>query len=74
MQTATTVSSKFCRASEQSPEYIHTYKTTPLSLWNSAGFKLFIGINYRRYRKIFKIYNCPANVIDDMHTLMTTIV
>jgi DNA excision repair protein ERCC-3 len=50
---------------EKSPEYIHTYRVTPLSLWNAAssGFsaaQIIEGL--REYAK----YDLPSNVVRDI--------
>src|SRR5919205_4134195 len=50
---------------EKSPEYIHTYRITPLSLWNaaSAGLQaadIIDGLNE------FAKYPVPGNVIQDI--------
>jgi DNA excision repair protein ERCC-3 len=54
---------------DKSPEYIHTYSITPLSLWNAAslGMKSFEVIDrLRTYSK----YPVPQNVEDDIKELM----
>ena len=54
---------------EKSPEYIHTYSITPLSLWNAAALgmksdEVIEGLI--RYSK----YPLPQNVVDDIGELM----
>ncbi len=54
---------------DKSPEYIHTYSITPLSLWNAASLGLTpmsVVENLSRYSK----YPLPQNVIDDVNELM----
>lgn len=54
---------------EKSPEYMHTYVITPLSLWNAAslGWKPDLVIeNLTKYSK----YPVPQNVTQDIHELM----
>lgn len=54
---------------DKSPEYIHTYSITPLSLWNAAslGMKpLNVIENLTRFSK----YPLPQNVVDDINELM----
>jgi len=54
---------------EKSPEYIHTYVITPLSLWNasSLGWSSEKVIeNLERFSK----YALPRNVVQDIHELM----
>jgi DNA excision repair protein ERCC-3 len=50
---------------EKSPEYIHTYRITPLSLWNAASSGLsasqIIG-----YLEDFSKYGLPSNVVRDI--------
>jgi DNA excision repair protein ERCC-3 len=53
---------------EKSPEYIHTYRITPLSLWSAAATGLHpaeIADRLRRYAK----YEVPGNVLADVHEL-----
>src|SRR5215467_12797185 len=54
---------------EKSPEHIHTYRISPLSLWNAAASGLtpdqVIG-SLSHYSK----YNVPANIITDIHDYM----
>ena len=54
---------------EKSPEYIHTYRITPLSLWNaaSAGLKAVeILSDLEKYSK----YSLPSNVVRDIDDYM----
>ena len=54
---------------EKSPEYIHTYRITPLSLWNaaSAGLKAVeILSDLENYSK----YSLPSNVVRDIDEYM----
>lgn len=49
----------------KSPEFIHTYRVTPLSIWNAAA----LGISFVEIRKgmeRFSRYEPPANVLADM--------
>ena len=49
----------------KSPEFIHTYRVTPLSIWNAAA----LGISFAEIRKgmeRFSRYEPPANVLADM--------
>jgi DNA excision repair protein ERCC-3 len=49
----------------KSPEFIHTYKVTPLSLWNAAA----LGMPFKDILEGFEAfsrYNIPSNVIVDM--------
>ncbi len=54
---------------EKSPEYIHTYSITPLSLWNAAALGITssqVVETLQRYSK----YPVPGNVADDIAELM----
>lgn len=53
---------------EKSPEYIHTYRITPLSLWNAASGGLPAAEIATRLQAFAK-YPVPANVIADIHEL-----
>ncbi|MCX8000403.1 MAG: helicase-associated domain-containing protein, partial [Leptospiraceae bacterium] len=50
---------------EKSPEYLHTYRISPLSLWNAASSKMtadeIIGSLER-----FARYSIPKNVINEI--------
>src|SRR5512147_2185424 len=55
---------------EKSPEYIHTYRITPLSLWNAAAAGLSaaeIVESLERYSK----YDLPGNVRVDILDLVS---
>ena len=54
---------------EKSPEYIHTYAITPLSLWNAAALGWSPDKVIRNLKKFSK-YPLPHNVIADIHELM----
>ena len=54
---------------DKSPEYMHTYSITPLSLWNAAALgmtPLNVVTNLSKYSK----YPLPQNVVDDVNELM----
>src|SRR6266498_5120814 len=53
---------------EKSPEYIHTYRITPLSLWNAAAAGLPAEAMIERL-KTFAKYPVPQNVIADVYEL-----
>src|SRR3954470_11286719 len=53
---------------EKSPEYIHTYRITPLSLWNAAAAGLPADAMVERLKDFAK-YPVPQNVIADVHEL-----
>src|ERR1044071_105377 len=53
---------------EKSPEYIHTYRITPLSLWNAAAAGLPANAMVERLQAFAK-YPVPQNVIADVHEL-----
>src|SRR3989475_3295891 len=53
---------------EKSPEHIHTYRITPLSLWNAAA----AGLSAERMVAAlveFAKYPVPQNVLADVHDL-----
>ena len=55
---------------EKSPEYLHTYRITPLSLWNAAAAGLTaaeVVASLERYAK----YDLPANVRTDIFELVS---
>jgi len=54
---------------DKSPEYIHTYSITPLSLWNAASLGLRAGDVEERLAAYSK-YPLPRNVVDDIRELM----
>lgn len=49
----------------KSPDYMHTYKTTPLSLWNAASLNCSLDEIIRGIEKYSK-YTTPRNVLDDI--------
>ncbi len=54
---------------EKSPEFIHTYLITPLSLWNAAS----LGWNPKKVidnLERFSKYALPQNILQDIHELM----
>lgn len=53
---------------EKSPEYIHTYRITPLSLWNAASTGLSAEQIIERLQTYAK-YPLPGNVITDIREL-----
>ncbi|MCL2220251.1 MAG: DEAD/DEAH box helicase [Chitinispirillia bacterium] len=54
---------------DKSPEYIHTYSITPLSLWNAAALGLTADDVEERLSRYSK-YPLPRNVVDDIKELM----
>lgn len=54
---------------DKSPEYIHTYSITPLSLWNAASLGISSLEVVERLDKYSK-YPLPQNVADDVGELM----
>jgi len=54
---------------DKSPEYIHTYSITPLSLWNAASLGLQAGEVIERLKQYSK-YPVPQNVVQDIVELM----
>jgi DNA excision repair protein ERCC-3 len=54
---------------DKSPEYIHTYSITPLSLWNAASLGMKASEVIERLRTFSK-YPVPQNVEDDIKELM----
>jgi DNA excision repair protein ERCC-3 len=54
---------------DKSPEYIHTYSITPLSLWNAAALGMSSSEVIERLRRYSK-YPLPSNVADDIIELM----
>jgi DNA excision repair protein ERCC-3 len=50
---------------EKSPEYIHTYRITPLSLWNAASSGL-TAAEILTQLEDFSKYGLPANVVRDI--------
>src|SRR6187455_224575 len=53
---------------EKSPEHIHTYRITPLSLWNAAAAGLPAAAMVERLTSFAK-YPVPQNVIADVYEL-----
>jgi DNA excision repair protein ERCC-3 len=53
---------------EKSPEYIHTYRITPLSLWNAAAAGLPAAEMVARLQQFAK-YPVPSNIVADIHEL-----
>ena len=53
---------------EKSPEYVHTYRITPLSLWNAAAAGLPADTMVERL-KAFAKYPVPQHVVADVHEL-----
>ena len=49
----------------KSPEFIHTYKTTPLSLWNAAALNHSLDEILEGIEKYSK-YSTPSNIINDI--------
>jgi DNA excision repair protein ERCC-3 len=54
---------------DKSPEYIHSYSITPLSLWNAASLGMTAGEVVARLDRFSK-YPLPSNVVDDIGELM----
>jgi DNA excision repair protein ERCC-3 len=54
---------------EKSPEYIHTYSITPLSLWNAAALGMTAETVTKRLERFSK-YHLPSNVVEDIVELM----
>ena len=54
---------------EKSPEHIHTYRLTPLSLWNAAAAGLTIE-EILDGMKLYAKYDLPGNVIHDIKDYM----
>ena len=54
---------------DKSPEYIHTYSITPLSLWNAAALGLTAADVEERLARYSK-YPLPRNVVDGVKELM----
>ena len=54
----------------KSPEHIHTYRITPLSLWNAAAS----GMNVRQIREVlrqYSKYDVPDSVLAEVRTQMS---
>lgn len=54
---------------DKSPEHIHTYSITPLSLWNAAALGL-TAEDVEERLTTFSRYPLPRNVVDDIKELM----
>ncbi len=55
---------------EKSPEHIHTYRITPLSLWNAASAGLAADeavANLERFSK----FDLPGNIVHDIRDYMS---
>src|SRR5438445_13901101 len=50
---------------EKSPEHIHTYRLTPLSLWNAAAGGLTAALVVEMLTRFTK-YDLPPNVVTDV--------
>jgi DNA excision repair protein ERCC-3 len=55
----------------KSPEFIHTYKVTPLSLWNAAALEISQQEIFDRLQ-VFSKYPIPANVLADIKEWYTS--
>jgi DNA excision repair protein ERCC-3 len=55
---------------EKSPEYIHTYSITPLSLWNAAALGITPSMVVERL-KAYSKYPLPLNVSENIFELMS---
>ncbi len=55
---------------EKSPEFMHTYVITPLSLWNAASLGLTADDVIARLRQ-FSRYDVPDNVVKDISELIS---
>jgi DNA excision repair protein ERCC-3 len=54
---------------EKSPDYLHTYRITPVSVWNAAA----LGLTAREIRERLERYSCvpvPQNVLVEVDTWM----
>ncbi len=50
---------------EKSPDYLHTYRITPVSVWNAAA----LGVGFERIQQILEEFACvpvPRSVLADM--------
>jgi DNA excision repair protein ERCC-3 len=54
---------------DKSPEYIHTYSITPLSLWNAAALGATAEAVIGKLDRFSK-YPLPSNVVEDIRELM----
>ncbi len=55
---------------EKSPEHMHTYSITPLSLWNAAALGVTPAMVIERLER-FSRYQLPQNVVENIHELMS---
>src|SRR5579859_7109323 len=55
----------------KSPEFIHTYKITPLTLWNAAALDISL-TEILAGLKRFARYEIPANVLTDLQEWYST--
>lgn len=53
----------------KSPEHIHTYKLTPISLWNAASSGMNASLVIETLRK-YSRYDVPQNVVNQISTWM----
>jgi len=54
---------------EKSPDYLHTYRITPVSVWNAAA----LGVTPARIEEVLDEYAClpvPATVVEEIRTWM----
>src|SRR5438552_15046705 len=54
---------------EKSPEHVHTYRLSPLSLWNAAAAGLTADAVVEALARYTK-YELPGNVVADIHNYM----
>jgi DNA excision repair protein ERCC-3 len=55
---------------EKSPEHIHTYRITPLSLWNAASAGLAPEVALANLERLSK-FDLPGNIVHDIHDYMS---
>jgi DNA excision repair protein ERCC-3 len=55
---------------EKSPEHIHTYRITPLSLWNAASAGLTPDAALANLERFSK-FDLPGNIVHDIHDYMS---
>jgi DNA excision repair protein ERCC-3 len=55
---------------EKSPEHIHTYRITPLSLWNAAAAGTTVADVTDALQRFSK-YDLPQNVVTDIHDYLS---
>jgi DNA excision repair protein ERCC-3 len=51
---------------EKSPEHLHTYKISPLSLWNAAASGM-TAAEIINILDLYSKYEIPNNIVDDIH-------